>query len=182
MSRIQKRIGSCLTHLYQPTNEKDEVRKLKLFWDEWTIYQKPDTEVARQTRRLTQCASMQWVFFFSVGFSSGFIMNLWHCHHLSIYMVSQWGASDTGTSQQRLERARSLFDESIQRYCDGDELLKPSSSHFNTLAHVIALSDNPDKELLVLSLFQVMEKLGCEPCIVTFNILWVISEVYPLHV
>ncbi|KAL3798151.1 hypothetical protein HJC23_005712 [Cyclotella cryptica] len=85
--------------------------------------------------------------------------------------IYAWGASEIGTSQQRLERARLLFDESITRYCDGDELLKPSSSHFNTLAYVIASSDNPDKDLLVLSLFQDMEKLGCEPCIVTFNIL-----------
>jgi hypothetical protein len=70
-----------------------------------------------------------------------------------------------------LDRARALFYEMIQGYLNGDKLLKPSSTHFNTIAHLIALSDAPHKELLILSLFDEMEKLGCSPCIVTFNVL-----------
>jgi len=86
--------------------------------------------------------------------------------------VFAWGATMDVTSQQRLDNAIAVFDECIQCYInDNNNLLKPSTTHFNTLAHVMASSDNPDKEYLILSLFERMEKVDCAPCIVSFNIL-----------
>lgn len=80
----------------------------------------------------------------------------------------QWGESD---KTDRLVRARQLFDDAIARYRNGDERFKPITSHFNVLANTISQSDSPDKEMLVLNLFEEMEKMGCTPCLVSFNML-----------
>ena len=64
-----------------------------------------------------------------------------------------------------------LFDESMERYERGDANCKPSNLTFNALADNIAHSDELEKELLLLSLFEQMEDVGCELNLVSFNIL-----------
>ena len=85
--------------------------------------------------------------------------------------MKQWGVTTDPDSKQRLDRAMALFNENIQGYVNGDELLKLRPTHFNTIAEVISSSDDPDKEVLVLELFEKMENFGCVPSLVTFNIL-----------
>lgn len=59
----------------------------------------------------------------------------------------------------------------MERYESGDANCKPSNLTFNALAETIASSDKPEKELLLLSLFEQMEDVGCELNLVSFNIL-----------
>lgn len=64
-----------------------------------------------------------------------------------------------------------LFNENLQGFVDGDELLKPRSTHFNNIAEMISSSDDPNKDTLVLEIIEKMENFGCVPSLVTFNIL-----------
>lgn len=73
--------------------------------------------------------------------------------------------------QDRALRARALLDESIIRYQSGDGKCKPSNVTFNVAAASIASSDDPDREAHVLALFEKMEEIGCEPNLISFNIL-----------
>jgi hypothetical protein len=70
----------------------------------------------------------------------------------------------------RVSRSRILLDESIQRYRDGDVRCKPSNVTFNVAAETIVNSNDNDMETQVLSLFETMEDIGCEPNLISFNI------------
>lgn len=70
----------------------------------------------------------------------------------------------------RAIRLRALLDESIQRYRAGDVRCKPSNVTFNVAAESITDNNNHDMETQVLSLFQTMEDIGCEPNLISFNI------------
>eukprot|EP00571_Detonula_confervacea_P012954 CAMPEP_0172306034 /NCGR_PEP_ID=MMETSP1058-20130122/7195_1 /TAXON_ID=83371 /ORGANISM="Detonula confervacea, Strain CCMP 353" /LENGTH=1003 /DNA_ID=CAMNT_0013017805 /DNA_START=37 /DNA_END=3045 /DNA_ORIENTATION=- len=83
--------------------------------------------------------------------------------------VEAWGNSN---SEDRVSRAMALLDESIQRYQKGDNNCKPSNVTFNVTADTIANSDDREgKEATVLALFEKMEGIGCEPNLISFNIL-----------
>ncbi|KAL3763328.1 hypothetical protein ACHAW5_007720 [Stephanodiscus triporus] len=81
--------------------------------------------------------------------------------------IEAWGNS---TSEKRVSRVRALLDESIQRYQDGDVRCKPTNVTFNVAAESIANSNCEDTETQVLSLFETMEEIGCEPNLISFNI------------
>jgi len=79
-----------------------------------------------------------------------------------------WG---NGTSQERVLRARALLDECIRRYQSGDKRCKPSDVIFNDFADIVSNSDEIKRETDVLALFEKMESIGCEPSLISFNIL-----------
>lgn len=94
-----------------------------------------------------------------------------HCspNTLSYYLCIV--ALSKSKAEDRVARARVLFNETIQRYRGGDSSCEPSVDLFNALAVVISHSEMPCRENEVLTLLEEMEANGCKPTLESFNIL-----------
>ena len=71
-----------------------------------------------------------------------------------------------------MPRSRALFEECLTRYRSGDDKCALSNVIFNSLAQTIATDPIvEDKETSILALFEQMESTGCNPNLISFNIL-----------
>ena len=95
------------------------------------------------------------------------VKSLIACNKTLTFSALQWG---NGKDPDRVSRSMALLDEAIEHHKKRDGPVSVDSV-FIAAALCLAESDYPGRERRILDLFVKMEDIGCEPSVVSFNIL-----------